>query len=220
MNLSSVQESIFPLMGMGYSTSDFASVDLSRDHLDDLDINGMKDLSDYLEACRKNTSCPLLIGGYLERRSLYQSDLFQSGKQPDRNIHLGVDIWCVAGTPIYAPLPGVIHSFANNDNDLDYGYTLIVQHATDNLEFYALYGHLSSQYFNLWKKDMHVMKGEKIATVGDMHENGGWVSHLHFQIILDLEQKNGDYPGVCSQDQLAFYRTNCPDPDGFIKKAP
>jgi hypothetical protein len=47
--------------------------------------------------------------------------------------------------------------------------------------------------------------------------NGDYAPHLHFQIIIDMENKKGDYPGVCSSKTLAFYLQNCPDPNLLLK---
>jgi hypothetical protein len=44
-------------------------------------------------------------------------------------------------------------------------------------------------------------------------ENGNWPSHLHFQIILDLQDWQGDYPGVCKYSERQLWLDNCPDPD-------
>jgi hypothetical protein len=40
---------------------------------------------------------------------------------------------------------------------------------------------------------------------------------LHFQIINDMQGKKGDYPGVSSKKELAFYKKNCPDPNLLLK---
>ena len=45
-----------------------------------------------------------------------------------RRLHLGVDIWADAGTPVYVPLDGRIHSFRDNNHFGDYGPTVILQH--------------------------------------------------------------------------------------------
>jgi hypothetical protein len=55
-------------------------------------------------------------------------------------------------------------------------------------------------------------KGEIIGYIGDYNENGTWPPHLHFQIIEDLRNQIGDYPGVASEAESDFYLTNCPDP--------
>jgi len=47
--------------------------------------------------------------------------------------------------------------------------------------------------------------------------NGDYAPHLHFQIIIDMEEKTGDYPGVCSENKLEFYKNNCPNPNLLLK---
>ena len=34
---------------------------------------------------------------------------------------------------------------------------------------------------------------------------------------FDMEEKKGDYPGVCSSKDLSFYMFNCPDPNFLLK---
>ena len=83
------------------------------------------------------------IGGYNELRTVYgRSNLFDSSDEP-RRLHLGIDIWGKAGTPIMAPIGGMVHSVAFNDNDGDYGATIILAHQLQGISFYGLYGHLS-----------------------------------------------------------------------------
>ena len=54
--------------------------------------------------------------------------------------------------------------------------------------------------------------GDHVA-VGIPAENGHWPSHLHFQIIEDIGDWKGDYPGVCKESEQDKYLMNCPDPD-------
>ena len=55
------------------------------------------------------------IGGYNEDRVLYKRSAHFDGGEA-RSIHLGIDIWAAAGTKVYAPLGGMVHSFAFNNN--------------------------------------------------------------------------------------------------------
>jgi hypothetical protein len=40
---------------------------------------------------------------------------------------------------------------------------------------------------------------------------------LHFQIIEEISNTFGDYPGVCSKSDLDYYLKNCPDPNLLLK---
>ncbi|HEX2532332.1 MAG TPA: peptidoglycan DD-metalloendopeptidase family protein, partial [Chitinophagaceae bacterium] len=85
------------------------------------------------------------VGGYGEHRTIYsRSRVFDApeGEEP-RRLHLGLDIWGRPGTPVYAPLDGIVHSFQFNNAFGDYGATILLSHQLEGLTFYTLYGHLS-----------------------------------------------------------------------------
>ena len=130
-----------------------------------------------------------------------------------RSLHLGVDIWGAAGTPVYAPMGGMVHSFAFNNNFGDYGATIILQHHIDMITFYTLYGHLSLTDLDPLRIGKYLTRGEVVGHFGTPNENGNWPPHLHFQIIDDMGIKQGDYPGVCSLNEAEKYLKNCPDPN-------
>ncbi len=44
-----------------------------------------------------------------------------------RTIHIGLDLFVVAGHAIFAPLEGVVHSFKDNVNFQDYGPPIILK---------------------------------------------------------------------------------------------
>lgn len=156
----------------------------------------------------------IAYGGYLEVRNLYDrsTHFSQDTHQDKRNIHLGVDFWCTEGTPILAPLEGTVHSFQNNTAYGDYGPTIILEHQVAAQTFYTLYGHLSKASLDHLFVGKRVNKGEVFATLGGSDVNGDYAPHLHFQCIVDVEGKQGDYPGVCSKSTLSFYQQNCPNP--------
>jgi murein DD-endopeptidase MepM/ murein hydrolase activator NlpD len=64
---------------------------------------------------------------------------------------------------------------------------------------------------------MSFKKGQQIATLGDASVNGDYSPHLHFQIIKNIGDYFGDYPGVCSKTDLNFYLDNCPNPNLLLK---
>ena len=118
---------------------------------------------------------------------------------------------------LFRSLDGTIHSFQNNTALGDYGPTIILAHEIEGIKFHTLYGHLSETSLNGKKIGDIVKKGEQIATLGLPPINGDYAPHLHFQIIIDMEGKTGDYPGVCGEKTLTFYEDNCPDPNLLLK---
>lgn len=158
------------------------------------------------------------IGGYAENRSVYsRSKVFDAvdGTEP-RRLHLGVDIWGRAGTEVFAPLGGMVHSFKFNDRYGDYGATIILLHQLEGFAFYTLYGHVSLKDLAL-VEGQYIVRAQKFAHFGEPLENGHWPPHLHFQIIIDMEVKEGDYPGVCKLSDQEYYLKNCPDPDLILQ---
>ena len=153
------------------------------------------------------------IGGYNEHRTIYaRSHHFDSTEEP-RRLHLGIDIWGKAGTPVFAPLGGYVHSYAFNDNYGDYGATIILQHQLDSVSFNTLYGHLSLRDLDGMQEGRYISRGVEFAHFGEPNENGHWPPHLHFQIVQDMHQHKGDYHGVCKYSEREHWLSNSPDPD-------
>ncbi len=160
------------------------------------------------------------IGGYRENRVIYSKlQHFGGGEIDARNLHLGTDIWANAGTVVFAPMDGTIHSFHYNNHEGDYGPTIILKHQLDNHCFYTLYGHLSLDSIVAIKRNQLIKAGTALGQIGDYPENGNWPAHLHFQIIEDIGSFQGDYPGVCNQKDSDYFFQNCPNPNLILKVA-
>jgi murein DD-endopeptidase MepM/ murein hydrolase activator NlpD len=189
-------------------------IDLSADNtaLAQLDVVDTAATDAYIQQEIKNRKAAGAIGGYLENRLLYLRSTVFAGEE-HRTLHLGIDIWLPAGAAIFALLPGKVHSFADNANFGDYGPTIILEHVLENLHFYTLYGHLSRSSLTATYEGKTVEAGEQIAVLGSEEENGNWPPHLHFQIMLDMQGRLGDFPGVAAPSQKEFYQLLCPDPN-------
>jgi len=144
---------------------------------------------------------------------VYRRSRHFDGDGEPRSIHLGIDIWLEAYTPVYTPLDAKVHSFANNDNFGDYGATIILQHELEGIPFYTLYGHLSLASLSDLKEGKSYKAGDKIAEIGADPENGHWPPHLHFQLITDMLDKKGDFYGVAPPSEKEAYAKLCPDPN-------
>jgi 4-aminobutyrate aminotransferase and related aminotransferases len=162
-------------------------------------------------------SVDISIGRYNEPRLLYVAPAFESGARPTdehRTIHIGLDLFAVAGTPVFAPLAGTVHAFNDNAQEQDYGPVIILRHTTDDgTEFFTLYGHLSRESLRGLEVGQSVAAGDQIATFGAADVNGGWTPHLHLQIITDLLDLGIDFPGVALPSQRDAWLTLCPDPN-------
>ncbi len=158
-------------------------------------------------------------GGYLEDRAVYRrSSLFGEPGVDSRSIHLGTDLWAAAGTPVYLPLDGYVHSFQNNAQHGDYGPTIIIGHHLQEISFFTLYGHLTKGSLDGIETLMPLKAGQLLCHIGDAPENGDWPPHLHFQIITDMKGKTGDFPGVAYPREKHDYQKICPDPAVFFQK--
>lgn len=201
-----------------YDTWKPLDLSIYNSDLKTVNVSSSNDLESFIWNYIKKNKARVVYGGYLECREIYQRSSFFNKVSPEteRNIHLGLDLWIEAETPIYAPLNGTIHSFKNNTNHGDYGPTIILKHCVSGREFYTLYGHLCVASIVELKVGAEVKRGEQIATLGTPMVNGDYPPHLHFQIIKDIQDYEGDYPGVCNQLDLEFYRENCPDPNVLL----
>lgn len=182
-------------------------------------IEDTASFSDYINQTLNTAGALYGIGGYNEHRTVYARSRVFDGvvEEQARCIHLGVDIWGKAGTQVSAPLATTVHSFAFNEAYGDYGATIILSHQIAGANFYSLYGHLALKDLDNLREGKFIHAGEVFAHFGKPAENGQWPPHLHFQLILDMENKKGDYPGVCSLPNRQKYLNNCPDPDALLK---
>lgn len=197
----------------------------NNEALQKTDLSTTENFCKYINALLQNADAKFGIGGYNELRNFYsRSSLFDNNINNDlgdleepRRLHLGIDIWGKEGTEIFAPLDGIVHSFAFNDNFGDYGATIILSHQFGDISFFTLYGHLSLDGLQNLKEGDNIKTGQQFAHFGKPEENGHWPPHLHFQVIHDIENCKGDYPGVCKFSEREKYLANCPDPDLILK---
>lgn len=207
------------IMDVELSDENVHVFDFSDKNLDlyKIDIDNTEVFTNYIFSTLKNNHKKIGVGGYLEDRIIYQRSKHFDNEGEPRSIHLGVDLWIDAGTPVYSPLPGVIHSFKVNDAFGDYGPTLILEHLIDGVVFYTLYGHLSLISLKDKKKGQQLRRGDVIASVGDEKINGNWPPHLHFQIITDLLGNEGDFPGVAPSSAKEYFHHLCIDPNLILR---
>ncbi|MBK7809294.1 MAG: aminotransferase class III-fold pyridoxal phosphate-dependent enzyme [Saprospiraceae bacterium] len=164
----------------------------------------------------------MVVNGYLETRPFYSTPTYQkegNNGPKYRTVHLGVDFWIDGHTPLHAPLDGEVFSIFDNDQDKDYGPTIILSHTYGQQKtFYTLYGHLSKTTLETVNVGQTISKGQHIGYIGQGTENGNWSPHLHFQIILDMLGNTHDFPGVAFPSELDIWKSICPDPNIFLQQ--
>ncbi|MGY5854133.1 MAG: phosphotransferase, partial [Candidatus Thorarchaeota archaeon] len=176
--------SLGPVIEAPLTTETATVIDVSIGSLDVVNPNEIDDYESFSKLVQfklKQNSAEVGIGRYNEARLIYTSDAYETETDERRTVHLGIDLFIEPGTPVLAPLEGIVHSFQDNANPLDYGPTVILEHRflSGRVLFYTLYGHLSRSSLEELHVGKPIKKGESFATIGDNHENGGWPPHLH-----------------------------------------
>ena len=184
------------------------------------DFNNLDLFQFKIEQLQKEVPTKIIAGGYLEPRALYTSTAYDKtgnkGKE-SRSIHLGIDYWLPAHTPIHAILDGEVVIAVNDAGDKEYGGLIVLKHQVDDFEFYTLYGHNTVESVLKHTIGDRILKGEKIGELGDYPENGNWAPHLHFQVLLSLFDFHIDFPGVAYLSQINVWKSICPDPNLLFK---
>ncbi len=183
---------------------------------EDLELTAFK-----IKRLQQDNPDAVIAGGYGEIRPFYSTDAYkvESNNGPEyRTVHLGIDFWVDALTPLHTPFDGEVVCVHDNDYHKDYGPTIILKHsAGSGITFYTLYGHLSQSSLTTVRTGQQLKKGDLIGSIGKPEENGNWVPHLHFQVMLDLLGNKTNFPGVAAPNHSSLWKEICPDPNLFFQ---
>ncbi len=144
----------------------------------------------------------------------------QSDDGPEwASVHLGLDVFCAAGTPVLAPLPGVVQR-ADAPGP---GATMVLRHSPAGApEFFSLYRHLSPAPLAVGQR---VERGAVLGQVPGLAEHAPApgsppmaVAHLHLQLAADLLEMAA-LPGRVLPAQRAAWFSVCPDPNLMARPA-
>ncbi len=217
-------EALGPVVEPDVRKGDSLSFDLGAGSAEFADLGNPADTARWTTALftrMKSAGVRVGVGRYNEARRGYTTEEYRptgSDVEEWRTVHLGIDLFMAPSSPVFAALDGTVHSFANNARPLDYGPTIILRHEVpDAGEFFTLYGHLSAESLDGLSLGMPVARGTRIGAVGDTSVNGQWPPHLHFQIITDLLDQSGTFPGVCTAQARPLWHSLCPDPNLVLR---
>lgn len=213
--MNNISENIETVIGVDINDPNALVFDLSEENheLARVDLSDTAAFSAYIFGSMEKQGTEVGFGKYAENRCIYRRSKHFDGTEAERSFHLGLDIWAKAGTPVFSPLAGTVHSFQDNDTYGDYGPTVILSHEIEGEKIHSLYGHLSRESLVGKVVGDSVVAGQTIGALGEPHENVEWPPHLHFQLIKDLGGHRGDYPGVCTVAESERYMANCPNPN-------
>mgnify|MGYP000017608983 CR=1 FL=1 len=184
------------------------------------DFNNLDLFQFKIEQLQKENPSKVIAGGYCEPRPLYTASSYdkEGNNGPEsRTIHLGIDFWLPAETPVHAMFDGIVVTAVNDEGYKEYGGLIILKHTFENVEFFTLYGHLSLKSLSTISEGTQLKKGDCIGYLGNEKENGVWAPHLHFQIMLSILDYKIDFPGVTYFNQLPIWSGICPDPNLLFK---
>ena len=122
-------------------------------------LNDTSFFNNYISELLHKNNARYGIGGYGEHRTIYKvSKVFDGASESEepRRLHLGIDIWGPPNTAVMAPMDGLVHSFAFNNDFGDYGATIILVHRLEEVSFFTLYGHLSLNSLKNLHEGQHI----------------------------------------------------------------
>jgi hypothetical protein len=117
---------------------------------------------------------------------------------------------------VFCPYDGEVAQVGYNPDPGDYGYCVITRHVVQNCELFMLFGHLSKECV-LRPKGTKLKLGDTVGFMGDETENGGWPSHVHFQLSYQVPTTH-DLIGVCSEEDREKMLKVFPDPQLVLGK--
>ena len=154
------------------------------------------------------------IGPWGEKRTVYTDTAFESrfiaGQR--RIHHLGVDLFMPAGTALYTPIDATVRSVEIEKVPLGYGGLVVLEHQPEGCpRFITLWGHMAHELIDRLKPGQKLKAGDLVGHMGDIHENGGWTPHVHFQIATDPTVSAFDMIGVGESAYLDVWADLFPD---------
>ena len=104
--LNQISSKSLNVLDSGIPLQSYVHLDLSESNqeLYNVDTSSSKDLGAYIFNYLKANKGRIAYGGYNEVRNLYKRSPYFNKQDiaSQRNIHLGIDLWIEAGTPVYS----------------------------------------------------------------------------------------------------------------------
>lgn len=224
--LASTPDAFAPVLGETLCSARTAVVDLSFASLlggDDPTAFDPATCAARIDEELRRHGAELGLGRYGEPRTIYPGRAF-AGASPHRErrtVHLGIDLFARAGTPVHAPLDGEVVLVEECTARFDYGGVVVLRHELpDGTAFGTLYGHLDPGGTKQLRRGLRIARGAAFAELGDRPDNGDWPPHLHFQwLAYDPRGDATTPPGVSTHAMFAAHAAVHPDPSPMLSLA-
>jgi 4-aminobutyrate aminotransferase-like enzyme len=130
------------------------------------------------------------------------------------NLHLGVDLYADADSPIYSPCEGVVFAYSPVIIGGNRQSAVILRHSTPyEGQFYTLFrGHFDGDD-TILEVGRILEKGERFGVFRLPPDDDQHVPYLHFQVITDLLDLGFQFPGYCAYDQVEIWKHFSLDPN-------
>lgn len=160
---------------------------------------------------------PLGIGRYDEARftsAAHGCIGHQSEGGGAECVHMGLDIFAAAGANVRACLDGVVHRVATVVEGGEADTTVILRHECgDSGPLFTVYRHLSSEGILSLTAGQRIDGGEVIGKIPCVDADRRTPTHLHFQLAVDLLEKNEDFPSMVPAAYREIWKALSPDPN-------
>lgn len=138
----------------------------------------LQEFEEYFNSLRQKSNTNFLIGKYGEdRKKLFENFGIERFTKNGKTLHAGIDIFMPASSKVILPEDAMLIESKKDSEIGGYGHYLIYE---CNKAF-LLFGHIEPQV-NLTVGEMNI-KGEIIAKLANIENNGGYLPHLHFQVL-------------------------------------
>ncbi len=210
-----------PLLGHDLHTTPVAPLDFSAGSTlisSDSDENAPAELDRRIQRVLAQHDATIGVGGYGEARLIYHWPDEPALREP-RTIHIGLDLSLATGSPVFAPLDGIVHGFEDADHYHDYGPLIVLCHETDGpdpVTFYTFYGHLTRDSLSGLEVGQTIRRGTEFARIGSAPTNGHWWAHVHVQLITDMLDVPCNVDGAVRASQRAVWESVFPDPNVLL----
>jgi len=167
----------------------------------------LMEFDEYFTSLAKKYNTNFLIGKYGEdRKKLFENFGIERFTKNGKTLHAGIDIFMPALSKVALPENAKLIESKKDSEIGGYGHYLIYEVTNAFLLFGHIYPKSNltiGEYYN---------KGEIIAQLANIEDNGGYLPHLHFQVLKKSVTINTD--GYVIKDKLLLHTV---DPNKYLE---